>query len=137
MGNLKISELPYASKIDDGALVVLVQDHANKVVTVDELSQKINEKQNQIIDHIWHELKHVTSIETIKPICNTVASHEYRINRIEKLNEKQDCQLVNLTNAMSEISDRQHSHRDDINKLMQYEPWTEVHSEDELEALSK
>ena len=137
MGNLKISELPYASKIDDGALVVLVQDHANKVVTVDELSQKINEKQNQIIDHLWHELKHVTSIETIKPICNTVASHEYRINRIEKLNEKQDCQLVNLTNAMSEISDRQHSHRDDINKLMQYEPWTEVNSEDELEALSK
>ena len=137
MGNLKISELPYASKIDDGALVVLVQDHANKVVTVDELSQKINEKQNHIIDHLWHELKHLTSIETIKPICNTVASHEYRINRIEKLNGKQDCQLVNLTNAVSEISDRQHSHRDDINKLMQYEPWTEVHSEDELEALSK
>ena len=137
MGNVKISALPYASKIDDGALVVLVQDHANKVVTVDELSQKINEKQNQIIDHLWHELKHVTSIETIKPICNTVASHEYRINRIEKLNEKQDCQLVNLTNAMSEISDRQHSHRDDINRLMQYEPWAEVNSEDELKALSK
>lgn len=41
MGNVKISELPYASRIDDDALVVLVQDHANKVVTVDELSQKI------------------------------------------------------------------------------------------------
>ena len=38
---------------------------------------------------------------------------------------------------MSEISDRQHSHRDDINKLMQYEPWAEVNSEDELKALSK
>ena len=137
MGNVKISELPYSSRIDDDALVVLVQDHANKVVTVDELSQKINDKQNHIIDHLWHELKHVTSIETIRPICNTVASHEYRISRIEKLNEKQDCQLVNLTNAMSEISDRQHSHRDDINKLMQYEPWTEVNSEDELKALSK
>ena len=137
MGNVKISELPYSSRIDDDALVVLVQDHANKVVTVDELSQKINDKQNHIIDHLWHELKHVTSIETIRPICNTVASHEYRINRIEKLNEKQDCQLVNLTNAMSEISDRQHSHRDDINKLMQYEPWAEVNSEDELKALSK
>ena len=137
MGNLKISELPYASKIDDDALVTLVQDHANKVVTVDELSRKINEKQNQIIDHLWHELKHCTSMETIRTICNTLASHEYRINRIEKLNEKQDCQLVNLTNAMSEISDRQHSHRDDINKLMQYEPWTEVNSEDELKALSK
>ena len=137
MGNLKISELPYASKINDDALVVLVQDHANKVVTVDELSQKINEKQNRIIDHLWHELKHCTSMETIRPICNTIASHEYRINRIEKLNEKQDCQLVNLTNAMCEISTRQHSHHDDINKLMQYEPWTEVHSEDELKALSK
>ena len=137
MGNLKISELPYASKINDDALVVLVQDHANKVVTVDELSQKINEKQNRIIDHLWHELKHCTSMETIRPICNTIASHEYRINRIEKLNEKQDCQLVNLTNATSEISTRQHLHRDDINKLMQYEPWIEVHSEDELKALSK
>lgn len=137
MGNLKISELPYASKIDDDALVVLVQDHANKVVTVDELSQKINEKQNHIIDHLWHELKCVTGIETIKPICNTVASHEYRIGRIEKLNGKQDCQLVSLTNALREISARQHSNRDDINKLIQYEPWTEVHSEDELKALSK
>ena len=29
MGNVKISELPYASRIDDDALVVLVQDHAN------------------------------------------------------------------------------------------------------------
>ena len=137
MGNLKISELPYASKIDDDALVVLVQDHANKVVTVDELSRKINEKQNHIIDHLWHELNHCTSMETIRPICNTLASHEYRISRIEKLNEKQDCQLVNLTNAMSEISDRQHSHHDDINRLMQYEPWAEVNSEDELKALSK
>lgn len=117
MGNVKISELPYASRIDDDALVVLVQDHANKVVTVDELSQKINEKQNHTIDHLWHELRRATGMETVRAISNTVSNHEYRIDGIEKLNGKQDCQLASLTNAMREISARQHSHHDDINIL--------------------
>lgn len=117
MGNVKISELPYASKIDDDALVVLVQDHANKVVTVDELSQKINEKQNHTIDHLWHELRRATGMETVKALSNTAANHEYRIDGIEKLNGKQDRQLASLTNAMREISARQHSHHDDINIL--------------------
>ena len=121
MGNVKISELPYASRIDDDALVVLVQDHANKVVTVDELSQKINEKQNHTIDHLWHELRRATGMETVKALSNTAANHEYRIDNIEKFiekkNKQQDCQLSNLTNAMREISARQHSHHDDINIL--------------------
>lgn len=120
MGNVKISELPYASRIDDDALVVLVQDHANKVVTVDELSQKINEKQNHTIDHLWHELRRATGMETIKALSNTAANHEYRIDGIEKLNGKQDCQLVNLTNAMREISAKQHAHHDDINRLRDF-----------------
>ena len=117
MGNVKISELPYASRIDDDALVVLVQDHANKVVTVDELSQKINEKQNHTIDHLWHELRRATGMETVRAISNTVSNHEYRIDGIEKLNGKQDCQLASLTNTMREISARQHAHHDDINIL--------------------
>lgn len=117
MGNVKISELPYASRIDDDALVVLVQDHANKVVTVDELSQKINEKQNHTIDHLWHELRRATGMETVRVISNTVSNHEYRIDGIEKLNGKQDCQLASLTNAMHEISARQHAHHDDITIL--------------------
>lgn len=117
MRNVKISELPYASKIDDDALVVLVQDHANKVVTVDELSQKINEKQNHTIDHLWNELRRATGMETVRAISNTVSNHEYRIDGIEKLNGKQDRQLASLTNAMREISARQHAHHDDINIL--------------------
>lgn len=120
MGNVKISELPYASRIDDDALVVLVQDHANKVVTVDELSQKINEKQNHTIDHLWHELRRATGMESIKALSNTAANHEYRIDGIEKLNGKQDCQLASLTNAMREIAARQHSHHDDINRLRDF-----------------
>lgn len=127
MGNVKISELPYASRIDDDALVVLVQDHANKVVTVDELSQKINEKQNHTIDHLWHELRRVTGLDTVKALSNTAANHEYRIDNIEKFiskdipekNKKQDCQLVNLTNALKEVTLRQHSHCDDI-RLLQF-----------------
>lgn len=121
MGNVKISELPYASRIDDDALVVLVQNHANKVVTVDELSQKINEKQNHTIDHLWHELRRATGMETVRAISNTVSNHEYRIDGIEKLNGKQDCQLASLTNAMREISARQHAHHDDITILQQGE----------------
>lgn len=120
MGNVKISELPYASRIDDDALVVLVQDHANKVVTVDELSQKINEKQNHTIDHLWHELRRATGMETIKALSNTAANHECRIDKIEKLNGKQDCQLASLTNAMREIATRQHAHHDDINRLRDF-----------------
>lgn len=121
MGNVKISELPYASRIDDDALVVLVQDHANKVVTVDELSQKINEKQNHTIDHLWHELRRATGMETVKALSNTAANHEYRIDNIEKFiekkNKQQDCQLVNITNALKEVTLRQCSHHDDINLL--------------------
>lgn len=121
MGNVKISELPYASRIDDDALVVLVQDHANKVVTVDELSQKINEKQNHTIDHLWHELRRATGMETVKALSDTAANHEYRIDNIEKFiekkNKQQDCQLTNLTNSLREIAARQHSHHDDINIL--------------------
>lgn len=121
MGNAKISELPLASRIDDDALVVLVQDHANKVVTVDELSQKINEKQNHTIDHLWHELRRATGMETIKALSNTAANHEYRIDNIEKFiekkNKQQDCQLVNITNALKEVTLRQCSHHDDINLL--------------------
>ena len=120
MGNVKISELPYASRIDDDALVVLVQDHANKVVTVNELSQKINEKQNHTIDHLWHELRRATGMETIKALSNTAANHECRIDKIEKLNGKQDCQLASLTNAMREIAARQHAHHDDINRLREF-----------------
>ena len=117
MGNVKISELPYASRIDDDALVVLVQDHANKVVTVDELSQKINEKQNHTIDHLWHELRRATGMESIKALSNTAANHEYRIDGIEKLNGKQDRQLVSLTNALRDAVARQHAHHRDINLL--------------------
>lgn len=117
MGNVKISELPYASRIDDDALVVLVQDHANKVVTVDELSQKINEKQNHTIDHLWHELRRATGMETVKALSNTAANHEYRIDNIEKKNKQQDCHLTNLTNSLREIAARQHSHHDDIDIL--------------------
>lgn len=118
MANTKISELPYASVIDDDALVVLVQDHSNKVVTVDELSQKINEKQNHAIDHLWHELRRATGMESIRALSNTAANHEYRIDGIEKLNGKQDAQLTTLTNALRDVSTRQAYHHNDI-KLLQ------------------
>lgn len=115
--NAKISELPYASRIDGDALVVLVQDHANKVVTVDELSNKINEKQNNVIDKLWHDLRRVTNADTIKAMSNSLANHEYRIDGIEKLNGKQDRQLVSLTNALRDAVARQDAHHRDINLL--------------------
>lgn len=112
--NAKISELPYASRIDDDALVVLVQDHANKVVTVDELSNKINEKQNNVIDKLWHDLRRVTNADTIKAISDSLANHEYRIDNIERLNGKQDKQLVALTDAMQYMTAREDAHHHDI-----------------------
>lgn len=115
--NAKISELPYASRIDGDALVVLVQDHANKVVTVDELSNKINEKQNNVIDKLWHDIRRVTNADTIKALSNTAANHEYRIDGIEKLNGKQDAQLVSLTNALRNAVARQDAHHRDIGML--------------------
>lgn len=115
--NLKISELPYASRIDDEALVVLVQDHSNKVVTVSELSDKINERQNHTIDSLWHELRRVTGAETVKALTNSVANHEYRIDGIERLNGKQDAHLQTLTSALQDVSLKQSQHSSDIRLL--------------------
>lgn len=115
--NLKISELPFASRIDDEALVVLVQDHSNKVVTVSELSDKINERQNHTIDSLWHELRRVTGADSIKALTNSVANHEYRIDGIERLNGKQDAQLKTLTNALQDVSLKQSQHSSDIRLL--------------------
>lgn len=115
--NLKISELPYASRIDDEALVVLVQDHSNKVVTIGELSDKINERQNHTIDSLWHELKRATGADSIKALSNSVANHEYRIDGIERLNGKQDAQLQTLTGAVQDISLKQSQHSSDIRLL--------------------
>lgn len=115
--NLKISDLPIASRINDDALVVLVQDHSNKVVTVSELSDKINERQNHTIDHLWHELRRVTGIETVKALTNSVANHEYRIDGIEKKNGVQDGQLIQLTKAMQDLSNKSFKHEGDIRLL--------------------
>lgn len=115
--NLKISDLPIASRIDDDALVVLVQDHSNKVVTVSELSDKINERQNHTIDHLWHELRRVTGMETVKALTNSVANHEYRIDGIEKKNGVQDGQLIQLTKAMQDLSNKSFKHEGDIRLL--------------------
>lgn len=115
--NLKISELPFASRIDDEALVVLVQDHSNKVVTVSELSDKINERQNHTIDSLWHELRRVTGADTVKALTNSVANHEYRIDGIERLNGKQDAHLKTLTNTLQDVSLKQSQHSSDIRLL--------------------
>lgn len=115
--NLKISDLPVASHINDDALVVLVQDHANKVVTVNELSNKINEVQNRTIDQLWHELRRVTGADTLKSVVNSVTNHEYRIDGIERLNGKQDQQLVNLTDALQTQSAKLAQHSSEIRLL--------------------
>lgn len=115
--NLKISDLPIASRIDDDALVVLVQDHSNKVVTVSELSDKINERQNHTIDHLWHEMRRLTNADTVKAMSNSLANHEYRIDGIERLNGKQDGQLISLTKAMQDMSTKQFKHEGDIRLL--------------------
>lgn len=115
--NLKISDLPIASRIDDEALVVLVQDHSNKVVTVSELSDKINERQNHTIDHLWHEMRRLTNADTVKAMSNSLANHEYRIDGIERLNGKQDGQLISLTKAMQDMSTKQFKHEGDIRLL--------------------
>lgn len=115
--NLKISDLPVASRIDDEALVVLVQDHSNKVVTVSELSDKINERQNHTIDHLWHEMRRLTNADTVKAMSNSLANHEYRIDGIERLNGKQDGQLISLTKAMQDMSTKQFKHEGDIRLL--------------------
>lgn len=115
--NLKISDLPIASRIDDDALVVVVQDHSNKVVTVSELSDKINERQNHTIDHLWHEMKRLTNADTVKALTNSLANHEYRIDGIEKLNGKQDAQMINLTKAAQDLSLKSSKHEGDIRLL--------------------
>lgn len=114
---VKISDLPTASSIHDDALVVLVQDNTNRVVSVEQLADKINDKQNQIIANLYHELKHVTGGDYRNSIKNTLANHEYRIDGIERKNGDQDNQLVLLTKALQDSVARVAGHTNDIHLL--------------------
>lgn len=114
---IKISDLPTASNIHDDALVVLVQDNTNRVVTVEQLADKVNDKQNQIIANLYHELKHVTGSDYHNSIKNTLANHEYRIDGIERKNGDQDNQIVLLTKALQDSVARVATHTSDINLL--------------------
>jgi chromosome segregation ATPase len=114
---VKISDLPTASSIHDDALVVLVQDNTNRVVSVEQLADKINDKQNQVIANLYHELKHVTGGDYRNSIKNTLANHEYRIDGIERKNGDQDNQLVLLTKALQDDVARVASHSNDIHLL--------------------
>lgn len=103
MPNLKISELGGVSSIQDDAKMIIVQDKANKVVTVSELSNKVNENTNKVIAALYNEFKKATDQETIKHMKSTLANHEYRLQQNERFDQNRSRQIAELTNSLNEV----------------------------------
>lgn len=84
MPNLKISELNRAKRLSDDAIIVVVQDNSNKTITVKELGDAINYKQNILIGKLHDEVKQASQGGNYLALKNIVAKHEYRLNNIDR-----------------------------------------------------
>ena len=89
MPNLKISELNRAKRVSDDAIIVVVQDNANKTITVKELGDVINYKQNLLIGKLHDEVKQASQSGNYIALKNIIAKHEYRLNNIDRQLVKQ------------------------------------------------
>lgn len=96
MPNLKISELNRAKRLSDDAIIVVVQDNANKTVTIKELGDKINNEQNHLINKLYNEIKESTQGGNYVKLKNVIAKHEYRLNNINReLKSQSKCIMHN------------------------------------------
>ena len=109
--NEKISNMSGATYIKDTALIPIVQDNSNKIITVSQLTDKINEKQNQIISKLWEDVQRATHseflIKNVKQLNNIVAKHEYRLGQSEKLSLDTKKTVDILFHAVDELTARE------------------------------
>lgn len=119
--NEKISNMSGATYIKDTALIPIVQDSSNKIITVSQLTDKVNEKQNQIISKLWEDVQRATHseflIKNVKQLNNIVAKHEYRLGQSEKLSLDTKKTVDILFHAVDELTAREKSNHHAIKNL--------------------
>lgn len=119
--NLKISDLPQTNYISDDALIPIVQNRQNNVVTVKELSDKVGERHDRSIAQLWHELKKVGGGEFVPKTKNMLASLQWQLNELRKSNEckdkEQDSQLVLLNKALRDTVSKTIIHGNELAQL--------------------
>lgn len=103
MSNIKISDLNRANRISDEALVVIVQDNANKVVTVKELAEKINHPQNRLIAKLHDEIDQASQGGTINKLKDITAKQEYRLDRQQDTLNKMSVRLADASKKVDAL----------------------------------
>ena len=98
MKNVKISSLQKTEKILDSAIIPIVQDNQNKVVTVKDLSEKMNFENRKLIKKLYEEFKENTyagELSRLKDIiakqCFTMIKMEQMIKRLQDEIEQLKC----------------------------------------------
>lgn len=119
--NEKISNMSGATYIKDTALIPIVQDSSNKIITVSQLADKVNEKQNQIISKLWEDVQRATHseflIKSVKQLNNIVAKHEYRLGQSETLSLEAKKTVDILFHAVDELTAREKGNHHAIKHL--------------------
>lgn len=119
--NKKISDLPQTNYISDDALIPIVQNKQNNVVTVKELSDKVGERHDTAIAQLWHELQKVGGGEFVPKTKNMLASLQWQMNKLRKANEckdrEQDNQLILLNKALRDTVSKTIIHGNELAKL--------------------
>lgn len=103
MPNIKISDLNRANRLSDEALIVVVQDNANKAVTVKELGNKINDNQNKLIAKLHDEIKQTSQGANIAKLKEITAKQQYQINNIKRTVGAQGIRLNNIEKSNGEL----------------------------------
>ena len=113
MPNIKISDLNKANHISDKALIVIVQDHANKTVTVEELANKINEGQDHLIEKLHDEIHKSSQGGNIIRLKNIAAKHEYIL-------QKQGRDLNEINHQIGDIKRQYREDRKEFEKVKHF-----------------
>lgn len=83
MPDIKISNLHKVNKLSEEALIAVIQDNANKVVTVKQLSDTINADQNRLMAKMYDDIKAVSGSANVIRLREVAASHEIRLNKTD------------------------------------------------------
>lgn len=111
MPNIKISDLNRAHKLSDEALIVVVQDNSNKVISVKDLKDKVNEDQNKLIAKIYDEVKAQSPTSSLIKLKDVAIKHEYRINRAEAASSQAMKDVHTVSEGIRFINKRLDDHK--------------------------
>lgn len=116
MANKRISDFEGTSTLQGDEKVVLLQNGANKVVTVSKLTDYVNQETNEKINDLYNEFCKLTGGGDIKQIRHVLANHEYRIQENERQDSVRSASIFNLTKSLNDVIGKINIHHYDIQK---------------------